>query len=133
MKDLLRSKIIEVISCDIYNPNPLYPRNFPTFDVLTMGGVADAISKTEEELILSLKNSFTLLKPGGYFVGFFAKNFKSWTHLDKFFEVFPIDESYIQQLFPRLGLKILTLTNSVPPDYKQEYEGIFAVSARKTT
>ncbi len=132
VKNRISRKISKVIPCDIRLKNPLYPEKFSQFDILSMGSVADSISSTEEELVGGLRNSFTLLKPGGYFVGFFAKNFTSWTHLNLVYKIFPINEDYIKELFPKLNLKITSLTNSVPPDYKQEYEGIFAVSAVKS-
>ena len=78
MKTLLRSRIRNVIPCDVYMKNPLEPEDYPPFDILTMGGVVDCISKTEEDLKLGLENSFSLLKQDGYFVGFFAKNFTNF-------------------------------------------------------
>lgn len=133
MKKLLRSKIKNVIPCDVFKSNPLEPSTYPLFDILTMGGVVECISKTEDELMLGFQNSFSLLKNDGYFVGFFAKNFTKWTHKDQIYEILPINEAYIEKLFPTLGMKIIAITPSIPPDYKQEYEGIFAVSAVKRT
>ena len=131
VKKRLRLKISSVIPCDIRKENPLNPEQFRQFDLLSMGSVADSIASTEKELIDDLKNAFSLIKPDGYFIGFFAKNFTRWTQLDRVYHIYPVNEKYIQDLFPKLGLRITRLTNSVPPDYQQEYEGIFAVSARK--
>ena len=131
IKNKIRSKITRVIFCDIRVNDPLTPEKFPLFDLLSMGSVADSIAATEEELQTCLKNAFSMLKSGGYFVGFFAKNFKTWTQLDTIYHIYPIDEKYVRDIFPKLGLKIIDLTNSQPPDYQQDYEGIFAVSAIK--
>ena len=131
MKELIRSKIKKVLPCDAFSVHPLAPESDREYDVLTMGGVLECISNTEKEFLSACTNTFSLLKPSGYFVGFFAKNLTKWTHNGKVFELFPINETYIEKLFPTLGLEIRTMTQSVPPDYHQEYEGIFAVSAIK--
>lgn len=99
MKDLLRSKIKVVIPCDIRKSQPLLSYKYSLFDILSMGSVADSISSTEEEFLRCMANAFTLLKSGGFFVGFFAKNFKSWTHQNQVFNIFPVDENYIEKLF----------------------------------
>lgn len=132
VKHRIQKKITSLISCDIRNQKPLFPYEYPLFDILSMGSVADSISATEVELINNLKNAFSLLKPNGYFIGFFAKNFTTWKQLNQTYHLFPIDEKYIKNIFPKLHLKIIKISNSVPPDYNQEYEGIFAVSAIKS-
>lgn len=131
MKRLLKSKIKRVIPCDVYKENPLEPEHFSRFDVLTMGGVVECIASTEDELLSGFRNSFSLLKPGGYFVGFFAKNFTRWKNQNNIYEIFPINEAYVTNMFSEFGMQIITMTPSIPPDYHYEYEGIFAVSAVK--
>lgn len=131
IKERIRKKVKEVIFCDIRKTNPLSPKRYLPFDLLSMGSVADSVASSEEQLVRYLSNSFSLLDDGGYFIGFFAKNFTSWKHLDMTYKIYPVNEDYVKKLFPKLGLKITNITNSVSPDYEQEYEGIFAISAIK--
>jgi hypothetical protein len=132
LKQALQTRIKAVIPCDLTHENPFTPSWYQPFDILSLGSVVDTIAATEAEFIHCLKSALNTLKPGGAYIAYFAKNCRRWTNDQRVYTTFPVDETYIRRLFPTLGLTIDKLTNSVPPDYQQDYEGIFAVTATKT-
>jgi hypothetical protein len=131
LKHLLRTRIKAVIPCDLTHSEPLKPAWYQPFDIVSIGSVADTVGANEEEFTGIMKNGLGMLKPGGLFIGYFAKNCRKWTNLNKVYTTFPVNEDYVRNFFSKIKMEITMLTNSVPPDYQQDYEGIFGVTARK--
>lgn len=129
-KERIRSKIKVIIPCDIRNKDPLFPIWCPQFDILSMHSVPDAISETEQEFIQNTKNPLVLLKQGGYFFSMFVKNAKNWKCGDKWYPSFPVDEQYIKNLFPQLGLSLKNIS-TVDAEFEQGYDGLISAFAIK--
>lgn len=129
-KEKIKSKIIAVIPCDVRNQKPLSPAWFPQFDILSMHSVAEGISSTEKEFVRCIKNAVPLVKSGGYFIGMFVKNSKIWKCGEIWYPSFPVDEKYLKQLFPKVGLSLQDMS-TVEAEFEQGYDGLISVFARK--
>lgn len=127
----VRKSVKSVVPIDIRKDTPLSPNWFPKFDVVSMGAVAETIAETEKQFINYMKNSIQLLRKGGYFVGYFSKNCKKWTHGDTVYQNFPVDEEYVCKFFEKNGFEIIENSETVGVDYEQDYQGVFGLLAKR--
>lgn len=127
----LRDKIRAVVPCDYRQSAPLSPNWFPLFDVLSVGAVIETTCQSNTEFSQGITNVVSLLKPQGYFVGYFSNQCSRWTNGKRIYRCFPVSQDAVKQQLLLNGMEILKMTEVVGADYNQDYQGIFAVLARK--
>ena len=129
----LRSKISQVIPCDIRENNPIQLKEPTLFDVVGSSLCLEAVMESEaayREAILKLSK---LLRPGGHLVmaGVLGQSF--YRVGDGKFYTFPLSKDLIHQALEEAGFREVKVTSSLPTDSKgtvSDFGGIFFVHGK---
>ncbi|XP_068129609.1 indolethylamine N-methyltransferase-like [Hyperolius riggenbachi] len=134
LKDaLLKSKIKQVVKCDIEKENLTDPLQLPQADSVTSAWTLDNISSDKEEYIKNLRKIANLLKPGGRLLlvgaleGTYYMVGKKRMHLLKY------DENFVKDALAKEGLTVThseVLPSKAVSDLT-DYKGKVFVAARK--
>ncbi len=127
----LRTKISDPEIADIRMNPPTLLVEKCSADILSMHSVPESVTNNEKDFVTCLENALTLLRPGGYYTGMFVKNQKIFTCGGEKYEIFPIDESYLKELFPKIGLKLLRIESVEAEEKNSEYEGLISILCQK--
>lgn len=130
IKNRLRNKIKEIIRCDVYQKNPLEPKKYKNFDIISVNFVPESITDNEKEFILIMKNISSLLRTKGILVMTLLKGAKFYKVGKLKFPGFSVDERYIKKILSKLGYQNISI-QSVDAEHNQGYEGLIFLTAIK--
>ncbi len=129
IKQRVRSKVKQVIKCDIFSENPLTQVS-GQFDCVSVNFCPEAVADNEADFLLAMKNIASLVSGGGKLVMALTRNTKFFLFGGQKFPAFPVDESYMKRLIGELGFRILDF-RSTDVNYDDGYDGIMAITAEK--
>lgn len=129
IKTRLRNKIKEIIKCDLFQTNPIGPKRYNDFGVVSVNFCVEAVSDKERDFLLFMSRITKLVRKKGYLVMSICKRASYWKLGDLYFVNFPVDEKYMANLLKKLNFKILIL-DSIPNEFDQGYEGIIFLLAK---
>lgn len=129
---LIRGKVAGLLSCDIFNKNPLgMGRNFP---LVTSFFCADSATHSKEAWALAMSNIFNLIKPGGWFIMSALKEAKSYKVGLLEFPSAHISSQDVTNVLKSSGFNPDSITVEVVPTqvWKQDgFDGIIMAKAQK--
>ncbi len=129
-KNLLRNKINDIVPCDLFNEDPLFPKSFDEFDVLSVNFCPESITNNKEDFLKAVKNFSSLLKKSGLLVMCLLKNATSYKVGELNFPAYSVNEVFIAETLKNLSFNDITL-RSFPAEFNSGYEGLIALTATK--
>ncbi len=130
IKDRVKEKVKEVIKCDAYKGNPLEPKKYPGFDILSVCFVPESATDNENDYISFMKNIASLLRTRGTLVMMALKDAEYYQAGSLKFPAFPINENYLKNLLASMGFGRIK-TETIPAEHDQGYKGIICLTATK--
>lgn len=130
IKQRLRNKFKEIIKCDAYKQNPLYPKKYPLFDIVSICFVPESATDNSENYKLFMKNISNLLRTKGVLVMALLKNAKFYQVGKSKFPAYPVDEERVKNVLENLGFYQIDI-ESIDSEHEQGYEGMIFLTAIK--
>jgi hypothetical protein len=130
IKQRLRGRIKEIIKCDAYKQNPLSPKKYPLFDIVSVCFVPESATDNEKTYQLFINNIASMLKTKGILIMVLLKNAKFY-HIGKTkFPAYPVDEKYVKNILENIGFSKIRM-ESINAEHEQGYEGMVFLTAVK--
>ncbi|CAH2320145.1 nicotinamide N-methyltransferase-like [Pelobates cultripes] len=122
------------LKCDVTQANPLHPLSLPQADCVIIASCLICVASTLEEFTAYLKNTVSLLKPGGYLVMTEYLRASKYIVGDKIFSVLSVEENVIKKAMADCGCvveesQIFTICKSYGEVF--DSEDVFCVKAKK--
>ena len=139
----IREAIKYVIPCDVNQENPLAPRVFEPFDVITSCLCLEAGACADETTYRkAVKHVSRLLKPGGFLFIFGVHGQSFYTVGEESFSTFSTSVEIVESALSDAGLanfrwcnddvdEVLFEQTCKKLNIRADYTGIFAISAKK--
>ncbi|QTA87842.1 Methyltransferase domain-containing protein [Desulfonema magnum] len=131
LKKQLRSKIRQIIYCDILQDAPLAPHTESDFDIISVSFCIEAVATEKKSFISALRNISSLLKSNGTLVMTLLKNTSIYQIGSLHFECFHVDENYLTQLLENIGYSNVCIQIFEEMDFDFGSPGIIALHAKK--
>ncbi|XP_063313688.1 indolethylamine N-methyltransferase-like [Pelobates fuscus] len=103
---LLRTKIKDVLKCDLSKENPTDPIILPKADCIISIWVLEMVSKDKDAYCNNLRKIYSLLKPGGHLVMVYDINVSFLKIGEHNFHILTYDEEFPRKTLKDLGFKI---------------------------
>ncbi len=128
---LVRSRVLGYFFCDVTQRDPLGPTHRHAHDCLTSFYCADSITYQKSKWHAYMRNIFSMLKPGGFFIGASMRNCTYYLAGGRTFPAANVNESdwlevLTQNGFDRRSLRIEVADEARPP--RKEYDKVVLVS-----
>jgi cyclopropane fatty-acyl-phospholipid synthase-like methyltransferase len=104
----LRTKVKDVLSCDIHLANPLHPHPPEQFDVIVAFLVMEASCPTEASYKQAAKNVTSLLKPGGRVILLSVLYNQGYTFNQHVYDNLYVTQEFVKEAFEDAGIENIT-------------------------
>jgi NNMT/PNMT/TEMT family len=129
MKQTLRSKLRNIVPCDILRQPPMLRHSNRLYDIVSVHFCAESITSKREEFHTAMSNILSFLNPGGYLVISFLRAAGMYPVGTERFCAYPVCEDEVTELLNAMSCKIEMIDNCAAND--RDYWGVFSLVARK--
>ncbi|XP_063291472.1 indolethylamine N-methyltransferase-like [Pelobates fuscus] len=127
-------KMVSFLKCDVTKNNPLHPVLLPQADCVIIASCLICVATTLEEFTAYLKNTVSLLKPGGYFIMSEYLRASKYIVGNKIFPLLSIDDTFILKAIADCGCVVEEFDEFKDFNCQGEFfdsEDIFCIKAKK--
>ncbi|KAM9299368.1 nicotinamide N-methyltransferase-like [Gastrophryne carolinensis] len=115
----LRSKVKQILRCDVLKKNPFEPLNVAPADCVLSSLCLEGPCKDMETFTAAITHLRDLVKPGGHLVILSVLNSKCYYVGDKYFTVLPCTKEGVEKAFKDAGYEIVDMKFSSRNDLSE--------------
>jgi len=127
-----RSRIKEIVHCDLNNENPLSPAQYAPFDVVSSSFCIEGVRNDPRAFRSYLSNAASQLKEKGTLILAMLKECERYKVGEHYFPAFPVDERFMREQLKELNFGSIE-TCALDSDGSRGFSGILCILAIKTT